>query len=343
MTRSRSNYLINRLLTNALTAEELEELLNGLDDEEYIYEYSDILEEQFERLLANRVNINPALAKAWKRKNKKREIPQKKRRILRSMNYDMRGFAAGFVILVSFGLAFYFIQSQAGAKEQPGQHADDKAHVISLRQESAPLGRRKLVKLHDGSHVKLNAGSKINYPATFNAASRKVEIEGEAFFDVTRDESKPFLIQVSDVMIKVLGTSFNVKYFKEEHELTITVNSGSVGVEIPQIPKKTFVLTKDQKLIFDTAAASASVIKVVAEEDISWIKGLLRFERTPLTRVEGMLERWYDVEIHVANDKLYNASLTGKHLNESLISVLESISYALGAEYEIKGRTIILK
>ncbi|MCC5928346.1 MAG: FecR domain-containing protein [Cyclobacteriaceae bacterium] len=342
MTRSRSNYLINRLLANDLTAAELEELLKGLEDQDYIYEYSDVLEKQFERLIDEHAPIDPAVLGAWRNKNTAKEKSQSliEKRSRRAP--DLRGLAAGIVIFISLGLASYFIYSQVES-DNSGQLAETVIPVVTHRQELAPLGRRKTVKLQDGSYVKLNAGSKIQYPVTFNGDDRSVEINGEAFFDVARDESRPFLIHVSDVLIKVLGTSFNVKYFEEDKELSITVSSGSVGVEMPLVQNKPVVLTKDQKLIFDISSGSTNILDVVADEDISWIKGLLRFDRTPFVKVKGMLERWYDVEIQITNEKLYNASLTGKHLNESLISVLESISYALGAEYEIKGRTIILK
>jgi transmembrane sensor len=341
MTRSRSNYLINRLLANELTAEELEELLNGLDDEDYIYEYSDILERQFEKLIDQGANFDAALKEGWI--NRERDIRKGKKKQGKRVNLDYRSIAAVAVILISFGLAFYFIQSQVNSVDTSNQLAENVTAVVAHREESAPLGRRKTVKLHDGSFVKLNAGSTIQYPISFNNDKREVEIDGEAFFDVAKDESRPFLINVSDVKIRVLGTSFNVRYFEEENEISVTVRSGSVGLEIPTISNKPVVIGKDQKFVFNTSTGITSILDVLAEDDISWITGVLRFERTPVPKVKGMLERWYDVEIQIVNDKLNNASLTGKHLNESLISVLESISYALGAEYEIKGRTIILK
>ncbi|MFC5408831.1 FecR family protein [Larkinella bovis] len=345
MVRSRAEYLINKLISNTLSETELEELLEGMEKDEMLQQYSSVLEQYFNTLIEQHDQDTPQ--PEWRINSGDRMAPAVPTRRIQFFYANYRGLAAFLALLFGLGTAYYFLN-----KNQPdrlttadlaGYHPASGSVPVFANQEMVPRGKRKNVRLSDGSTVKLNSDSKISFPKNFGKTGRVVSLNGEAFFDVQRDESRPFVISVNSVKIKVLGTSFNVKDYNDEQELEITVRSGRVSVSLLSGQSAPVVLTKDQKLIFNKTTETFTIIGVNAESESSWITGALQFNNTPLNQVEHTLEKWYDVDIIVEDPTLYQASLTGKHLNENLDSMLESITYALDAQYEIKGRTIILR
>lgn len=345
MVRSRAEYLLKKLISNTLSEKELDELLAGITNDETLKEYSPILEDYFNELIEKndqehqpewRINTdnNSASARAF---STPRFRPNLK-------NY-YRGIAAFIALLFGLGTAYYFLSDNSfNAPKYLTRSSRNLPHaVIPSNQENVPRGKRKSVRLSDGSVIKLNSDTKISFQDNFGKNGRAVSLKGEAFFDVERNESKPFIISLDKIKISVLGTSFNVKNYDDEQDLEVTVRSGRVSVSLDPESSNPIILGKDQKLIFNKSSQELKVIGVNAEQENSWITGSLKFNNTPLRQVKQTLEKWYDVNIIVEDSSLYDASLTGSHLNESLDSMLESITYAIDAQYEIKNRTVILR
>jgi transmembrane sensor len=345
MVRSRAEYLINKLISNTLTGKELDELLEGLGKDEILQEYSPILENYFNELVeeerspsSSEQTIKPDDEVAFSRP-KTTHLP------VQTLYTDYGGIAAFITLLFSLGTLYYFFTTSdsplSTALNQP-KHGTF-APNIPTKEETVPRGKRKSLRLSDGSMVKLNSDTKIRFPNAFGQAVRTVSLHGEAFFDVERDESKPFVISVGDLQIKVLGTSFNVKNYDDENEMEITVRSGRVSVNLNAGSSTPIILIKDQKLIYSKSTESFRITDVNAIQESSWVNGSLQFNNTPLIAVERTLEKWYDVDIIIENKLLYQTSFTGVHLNESLDSMLESITYAIDAQYEINGKTVIIR
>ncbi|MFD1143293.1 FecR family protein [Larkinella insperata] len=345
MVRSRAEYLINRLISNTLSEKELDELLEGLGKDEVLNEYSPILERYFNELIEEE---KPTYNPEW-RINRAGEMtsakPLSPARRFQKFYTDYRRMAAFVALLFSLGTAYYFVSSNQINRLQTllesAQGNQSKTGIIT-KEEIAPRGIRRNVQLSDGSLVKLNSDTKMSFPHTFNGQKRTVSLQGEAFFNVERDESKPFIISLEGVTIKVLGTSFNVKNYTDEQAVEVTVRSGRVSVSLESDSSESIILEKNQKLIFNKNTDTFNIIDVNAEQESSWINGSLQFNKTPLRTVENTLEKWYNVDIIIKDESLYKASLTGTHLNESLVSMLESITYAIDAQYEIKGRTVTI-
>ncbi|MGA0555225.1 FecR family protein [Larkinella sp. VNQ87] len=345
MQRSRAEYLINRLINNTLSENELDELLAGLGQEEVLNQYSPILEQYFNDLIEQE---NPDFTAEATHTAHPENLSKHNRFLLpfRAPWGSYGRLAASFVLLLGVGIgSYYFINKHQNQVSHPVGQMSHRPVLspASTSEEVVPRGKRRNVKLSDGSLVKLNSDSKIRFPKTFDPDVRTVLLEGEAFFDVQRDEARPFSISVGDVKIDVLGTSFNVKDYQDEEEVEITVRSGRVGVSLNSTERDPIILQKDQKLIFNKSTKNFRVIGVNAVQESSWVDGSLMFNNTPFRSVEHTLEKWYNVDIIVADSALYSTSLTGKHLNENLDSMLESITYAIDARYEIKGRTIIIR
>ncbi|GAB3257698.1 hypothetical protein GCM10027347_20390 [Larkinella harenae] len=345
MVRSRAEYLIKKLISNTLSEKELGELLEGLDKDESLQEYSPVLEQYFNDLIEqNSQNYKSE----WEVNNDKgtasaQGTTTQKHFHLFNTHY---GRLAAFIVLVfGLGIAYYFYSSPKPSSHSRVVHSGPTVtpHHTPTKETIVPRGKRKNLQLSDGSVVKLNSDTKISFPAIFGQDGRVVSLNGEAFFDVERDETRPFIIALNAVKINVLGTSFNVKDYDDEQEVEITVRSGLVSVSFRSDQSTPILVRKDQKLIFNKTNEKFQIIGVNAEQENSWITGALQFNNTPLRRVKQTLEKWYDVDIIIEEPSLYQASLTGTHLNESLVSMLESITYAIDARYEIKGRTVILR
>ncbi|WP_421826022.1 FecR family protein [Larkinella sp.] len=345
MVRSRAEYLINKLISNTLTGKELDELLEGLGKDETLQEYSPILENYFNELVEE--ERSPSNSEPTIKPDDETALTRSKRPSLpiRTFYTDYRGIAAFVTLLFSLGTLYYFFAT--GNSTLPIALNQPKTATFApntpTKEETVPRGKRKSLRLSDGSVVKLNSDTKIRFPNAFGQAVRTVALQGEAFFDVERDESKPFVISVGNLRIKVLGTSFNVKNYDDENEVEITVRSGRVSVNLNAQSSTPIILIKDQKLIYSKSTESFRITDVNAVQESSWVNGSLQFNNTPMISVERTLEKWYDVDIIIENKTLYQTSFTGVHLNESLDSMLESITYAIDAQYEINGKTVIIR
>jgi transmembrane sensor len=343
MVRSRAEYLINKLISNTLSGKELDELLEGLGKDEMLNQYSPILENYFNALVeADSNNPKPELNINL---DDDSAFATTRRLPFQKFYTDYRGIAAFITLLFSIGTFYYFVSANENNPRSSLTRSVQAAQARNLhtKEETVPRGKRKSLRLSDGSLVKLNSDTKISFPKAFGQAVRTVSLEGEAFFNVERDESKPFVISVGDLKVKVLGTSFNVKNYEDENEVEITVRSGRVSVNLNSDSTSPIILIKDQKLIYNKATEAFRITDVDAVQESSWVNGSLQFNNTPMLSVEHTLEKWYDVDIIIENKSLYNTSFTGVHLNESLVSMLESITYAVDAQYEINGKTVVIR
>ncbi|GAB3899024.1 FecR domain-containing protein [Larkinella knui] len=347
MVRSRAEYLINKLISNTLTEKELDELLEGLGKDEMLEPYSSVLENYFNALIEEENPASkPELTINPDRDNQGAQAKRTTTRLpVQKFYTDYKGIAAFIALLFSLGTLYYFVSASKSYPLTALNRTTKAASTASphTKEETVPRGKRKNLRLSDGSLVKLNSDTKLRFPKAFDHTVRTVYLQGEAFFNVERDESKPFVISAGDLKIKVLGTSFNVKNYNDENEVEITVRSGRVSVNLNSNSSTPIILIKDQKLIYNKASGEFKITDVNAAQESSWVNGSLQFNNTPMLSVERAIEKWYDVDIIIENKALYNTSFTGVHFNESLTSMLESITYAIDAQYEINGRTVVIR
>ena len=334
--------LFKRLLSGQISRDEFEDFLEGLDDEDTLARYEIFMEEQFMREIEAQTNIaKPEVGRSAKlRVLRNHSCPEKGIDFYKSHKTRF-SVAAAIALLVGLLLSGWFVITQFKATDRYRQRLAVLSRRTQIITKSTPRGRMLRMKMHDGSLVHLNAQSQISYPSRFDTSSRMVEISGEAYFDVARDEQRPFIIKVKDYQVEVLGTSFNIDAY--DNEFSVTVESGVVKVNLDKKGGNTATLTKNQKLTFDPVSNKMEIMEVNPEIEISWKDGVLRFDKTPIAKVEKMIERWYGVDMIISDKEIYGKTLTGTHHNKSLKSVLEAFTYATDSEYEIKGQTIIIK
>ncbi|WP_455787076.1 FecR family protein [Parabacteroides goldsteinii] len=211
--------------------------------------------------------------------------------------------------------------------------------VLTYTEVHVKNGEHKRIILPDGTSVTLNAGSYLRYPREFITDVRRIEMNGEAFFEVTRDEEKPFLIHTKDADVKVLGTSFNVKAFDMDEQLTVSVQTGKVQVDLPEAMMR---LLPDEQFVMDKTKGEFQKRNEDARLSTVWIKGGLYFNRTPIRTVVNELVRMYNRTIEFAPGAEYNDYIYGEHDNKSLEAVLKSIQYSTDIKYRIENDKIVL-
>lgn len=171
---------------------------------------------------------------------------------------------------------------------------------IAMRELNNAKGQRSKVVLPDGSTVYLGAASKLIFPEQFKSNSRTVKLEGEAFFEVSRNPNQPFIVHTGTVQTRVLGTSFKIEAFRNQ-ALIVAVATGKVrvdqyeGTESQQLA----ILNPGQTVSYDQGKVNNS--RISPEEINSWKDARLSFHQQPLKEISGILERWYNVSISFEN------------------------------------------
>jgi len=207
---------------------------------------------------------------------------------------------------------------------------------------TTPRGRRTSVLLSDGTRIWLNAASSIRFPTVFTGKNRTVEVSGEAYFEVAKDPSLPFIVRTvrpagqSPLEIQVLGTSFNITAYSDENEISTTLIEGSVRVTSGSAarliaPGQQLVALHDGRLELNPGV---DVQKVIA-----WKEGNFLFRGDELTTIMKQLSRWYDIEVHFAGT--VSDHYTGKISRQVNISqVLKMLQAAGGVSFSVQNKEV---
>ncbi len=257
-------------------------------------------------------------------------------------------WAAAIILLAVAGIGAFLYQQTSPksavtitqAQEQGIKKITNKTSVISHQ------------VLSDGSVVLLQPNSSIEFPAIFSEAKREVRLTGEAFFDVAKNKARPFIITTGDVTIKVLGTSFNVKAYENEDQITVAVKTGRVLVtkseaspNINNGAKEEIILTPNQEVVYSTVEENF-LKKLVDEPAIILSKPTLfemKYDGTPVVKIFEVLEQNYGIDIVFDEEMLAGCSLTTSMNEEGLYERIEIICKAINAQYKITDSMIAIK
>lgn len=211
--------------------------------------------------------------------------------------------------------------------------------VIYVEKISAK-GEKKNIRLADGTKIILNSDTKIRIPSDFNKKNRSIEMEGEGFFDVTSDPDKPFIIKSGEAQVKVLGTSFDFKSYKEDEFIKLTVSTGKVRVNVDNQDLQLAVSPNEHLSI---NKIDGNVLKETIEENnyIKWIHGLLYFNKEPIREVIKTINRTYNRKV-ILQCKNCDYKITGTHDNKSIEAVIEAICFTTGLHSRQDGDNIII-
>ena len=259
----------------------------------------------------------------------KRELDDKKY-LMERKNRPGFGLYAAAVVVVLFlsAMAYVYLNSS-----QPLEIRRQK--IV----KETPNGVKQTFALEDGSLVKLNAGSALTYSSPFNDSTRVVYLTGEAYFEVTPDSARPFIIKTDNFETIVLGTSFNIRAYPEGSQF-VAVASGSVSVVGRSGPKK--VLQPYEMGEWQTETETFTTKAFDFRKILGWKDGLLLFEKADFEEIEDQLTRWFGVNFIIEEGLEIPGKYSGEFRNESLENILDGIGFSSDFQYRIEDNKVFI-
>ncbi len=203
---------------------------------------------------------------------------------------------------------------------------------------ATPRGGQYEVQLPDGTHVWLNAASSLRFPTAFTGINREVELTGEAFFEVAKNKSIPFVVNVQHNKVTVLGTHFNINAYSDEKSINTTLLEGSVKFNAGLQEK---LLKPGQQSVFTPATAALTVKPVDINQVIAWKNGFFEFDNTDLATIMRQISRWYDVDISYQtrdSKSLFGGGISRKLNLSEVLHLLETN----GVHFKIENKKVIV-
>ena len=268
-------------------------------------------------------------------------------------------FSLGFIILATGGI---YLFTQKNDTKVPAEPA-----ISSVVTKN---GNRTKIVLPDGSQVWLNAGSNLDYNnSVFNKDLREVTLNGEAYFDVTKNADKPFIIHTKKMDVKVIGTVFNVRSYNDEKTAEASLINGSIEVTLKDRKDQKIVLKPNEKISIATEGAEAALSKpekttavknsrsipqILVKElkpsirydniitEIAWTQNKLFFEDESLENIAPMMERWFGKKVVIANTSLKNLHYYGNFENETMDEVLSYLKLSKPFNFKIEHDSVVI-
>jgi transmembrane sensor len=245
------------------------------------------------------------------------------------------------------------------------------AEPVEMRELVTTHGQRTTVTLADGSRVTLDAATRLRVPTDLGTRSsrlafwraprpRRLELIGRAYFDVVHDATRPFIVDTRTASTEDIGTAFVIAAYAEDTVTQVAVVEGSVALrdnawpaatEVrPGAPRTTaprtdaplMVLTRGDVATLDARGTATRTRGVELASFTSWTNGVLKFDRAPLREVAAALNRWYDIDVRVADSALAHRRLTAEIRTETADETLARIGLVLGVSVERDGRRVVL-
>jgi ferric-dicitrate binding protein FerR (iron transport regulator) len=324
----KNNYpiLLEKFLRREATSEEVEQLIAWFcrnDTKEMLFKsYADKWDE-----------ASPQLDMKTQRdmlgKLKKQISEESKSIFARSWKRWVRSAAAVLIPLL-VGAAVYALI------DTPAKNISVKPMLVKVEN-----GQKANLELPDGTRVWLNSASHLSYNGNFNKKDRVVNLEGEAYFEVAKDASRPFIVKTNDLSVRALGTCFDVKAYPNDNSVTTTLIEGKVSVGNSL---GSTILVPNQKLTFDKKNrkfVKASVYD--AELSGLWKNNELAFDSETLEEIALELERMYNIHVIFATDNIRQYRFSGKIKNNSLESVFQLISLTAPITYRVEDSVVVLR
>ena len=229
------------------------------------------------------------------------------------------------VIMLIMGCAFILRKTMNSRPER---------HYRSMRVQD---GKQGSLILPDGSRITINGGSEVLFPEAFNGADRTVYLKnGEAYFEVAQDAEHPFIVKSPQVLVRVLGTAFSVRNYKDEKHLSVAVSSGRIAIGKQELcAGMGWTMNKDNGRFsgqnIDTARA------------IAWTKGELIFQNAGLQQVLQVLQHKYAVHFDVKNQQLFKRKFTATFTNNTIENIMQQLHLMGNLQYKITDNQILIQ
>ncbi|NDV84153.1 FecR family protein [Bacteroides sp. 51] len=287
------DYII-KYFTGELTPKERVELLQAIEEDES-------LKEEFNAYR----NLNGLMALSGTQRDQeegsasyKLFLAQKRGNRLRRLYTKIAQYAAIATLLIagSWMAAYFYYDYNA-------------LNSIQYNTLSVPAGQHAMLTLSDGTEIWMNARSSIRYPSQFNRETREVELQGEAYFKVTRNTEHPFIVSTPSLRVNVLGTTFNIKCDENKASTDVSLLEGSVEVGFTGNSRKIRLKPMQNLNLGD---GKVKITRLENENDFLWKQGILFFDKVPLSEIAKKIEWHYDTKVIIANEKIGEQIYSGK-------------------------------
>jgi len=239
----------------------------------------------------------------------------------------LRIAASILIPLFCVGLGYYFSENKLN-------HVENKTTV------QVEIGQKANVRLPDGTNVWLNSAGLLTYDNTYNREKRVVYLQGEAYFEVNKDKTRPFIVKANDISVEALGTTFDVKAYPDDNYVTAILLEGSIRISSPS---QSEVLKPNEKLtIAKNTGQFAKSALLDADKNVSWINNQLAFEQERLEDIAKTLERMYNVQIRFASENLKDIRFSGTIKNNNLENVLQLVTFVSPVRYSLENNATII-
>ena len=244
-------------------------------------------------------------------------------------------FRAGFLIRAAAILLIIITGGYFGLRQFWSFNTPVKTEIVWNQTVTAP-GEKIMLTLGDNTTIILNAESKLNYPAGFSGKIREVYLEGEAYFEVQHDTSRPFIIHTQNISTKVLGTKFNISAFPGDNKISVSLVEGRVNVamnnsasdenEIELLPK--------QQLVYDTQKKTGKVEEFDYQQAVGWKDSNFIFNGETLMQVFAKLEKAYGIKFELTDKSMRSKKIKVNFRNATLWTINESLKKLTGLSYK---------
>ena len=221
----------------------------------------------------------------------------------------------------------------------PGDSGSILKQEIVYNTIVVPRGGEYKLELADGTLVWLNSDSELRYPVKFAGSQRDVWLKGEGYFEVSKNPEKPFRVVVDDMIVKVLGTSFNINAYKDRGNILTTLVSGKGDIQ-DMSGKSLVVMSPNQQVDFRHGKIS-SVQEVDITRFVSWIDGKFYFNDMTLENIMSQLQRWYDIEVFFVDEELKSYPFTGVIRRDFTAGqIFEIIEKTTRVKFNVRGKCV---
>ena len=220
---------------------------------------------------------------------------------------------------------------------------NDEIGLFEVNQEqeeiNVPLGDKLHVMLQDGSSVYLNSGSCLKFPKKFSYKNRKVQLSGEGWFEVQKNRHRPFIVELDKLDVEVLGTSFNLKAYHDENNITISLKDGSVKISSSEF--QSIKMIPGDEVVYDRKNHTCRISHSVdIHRTASWQKDTYEFEQSPLEDIVKVLSRIYDVQFIVHDKEVQKYCYTIKIKKDKLSTTLQELEKISPVHFILKNDSV---
>ena len=323
---SQTYKLLSLYLANTISIQELEELkkLVNISDDQQLSEALSQLWDNYnveDKYLPNKNNLNSIL----------QNVNRSTRNIfITSVLLKSLRIASAILIPLLLGITIFLYQDRQQLAE-----VGQKEMIISV-----PKGQKVNVTLPDGSTVLLNSLSTLRYQQNFGYEDRIVSLQGEGFFDIKKEANKKFIVITEHLDVQVLGTKFNLHAYNEDELIEMALVEGNVRIETHESPQQIAYVKPSEKIIYNKRSKKLTINKSDSKIETAWTFNDIYFRSETFDKVISLLERKYDVNIHLESEILTNDHFTGYINSANIEDALKMLKIHYKFNYKISNNDV---